>query len=181
MVETPRRIAGPGLLIVERPGLACVNLRGDARDAKFVRAVASVADLEPPQVPNTVASGLLASLIWLGPDEWLMTSETQHGDELARRLLQAFAGLRAAATEVGDGRIVYALSGVHARSVLARGCSIDLHPRVFRTGQCAQTLLAKAAVLIHQRAPEPLYDLHVARSFAGYAWEWLANAAREYA
>jgi len=174
-------MVGRHIVIAERSALACVNLRGNAGDAKFVRAVASVADLEPPRTPNTTVSGLLVSLLWLGPDEWLMTSETQRGDALAAGLRQALAGVHAAVTEVGDGRIVYAVSGVHARSVLAKGCSIDLDPRAFCVGQCAQTLLAKTAVLIHMRAPEPVFDVHVARSYADYAWAWLAQAAREYA
>lgn len=180
MAERLRRIERPGIVLAEQPPRAGIDLRGDVRDAKFTRAVASVIDLEPPRAPNTSASGLFASILWLGPDEWLVVSETQSGEELLARLRQALQGLHAAVTEVGSGRIVYAVAGMHAREVLAKGCAIDLHPRAFGPGRCAQTLLAKAAVLLHQRAPEPAFDVYVGRSYADYLWAWLDEAAREY-
>ena len=68
--------------------------------------------------------------------------------------------------------------------MLAKGCPLDLHPRAFTPGSCAQSLLAKADVLIHLRADDPrhgpTFDLYVARSFAHYLWAWLEDAGREY-
>jgi sarcosine oxidase subunit gamma len=68
--------------------------------------------------------------------------------------------------------------------VLAKGCPLDLHPRAFPPGACAQSLLAKVAVLIHlqddDRARGPSFDVYVARSFAHYLWMWLEDAGREY-
>ena len=63
--------------------------------------------------------------------------------------------------------------------MLAKGCSIDLHPRAFTRGRVVQTLLAKTAVLIHAKG-EASFDVHVPRSFADYAWAWLENAQAEY-
>ena len=174
-----RELKADGVEILERFPLACVNLRGAPNDSKFIRAVTSVTDVAPPTQPCTSVASLFCSILWLGPDEWLVISETQRGDEIAARLRQALRGQHSAVTEVGDGRIVCALSGVAARSVLAKGCSIDLHSRVFSTGQCVQTLLAKASVLIHARAADS-FEVYVARSFADYAWAWLENAIAQY-
>jgi sarcosine oxidase subunit gamma len=174
-----RALKGNGVEICERFPLACVNLRGAPSDARFFRAVTSVTDVPPPTQPCTSVAGLFVSILWLGPDEWLVISETQRGDEIAARLRQALRGIHSAVNEVGDGRIVCALSGVAARSVLAKGCPIDLHPRAFPTGQCVRTLLAKASVLIHARAADS-FEVHVARSFADYAWAWFENATAEY-
>ena len=175
-----RRIQSGSITLVERPVTACVDLRGNGRDERFVRAVSSVTDLAPPLEPGTTATGLFASLLWLGPDEWWLTSDSQSGGELAARLRQALRGVHAAVTEVGDGRIVYAVAGSRARDVLAKGTPLDLHPRALAPGRCAQTVLAKLSVLIHLRAADPVFDVYVARSHADYAWAWLANAAREY-
>ena len=49
------------------------------------------------------------------------------------------AGADAAAVDVGSGYTVLEISGAQAREALARGCPLDLHPRVFKTGQCAQS------------------------------------------
>ena len=74
---------------------------------------------------------------------------------------------------------VIRLAGAHARDTLAKGCPVDMHPRVFGPGQCAQTILARADMTIHQTADDT-YDIIVRRSFAEYVWTWLEDAAREY-
>ena len=35
-----------------------------------------------------------------------------------------------------------------------KGCSLDLHPRSFRPGQCAQTLLARGGIILPDTAKE---------------------------
>ena len=173
-------MTGDEIAIRRRPGRACINVRGDGSDPRFLRAVAGAADVSPPLAPCTSVSGLLASMLWLGPDEWLLVSETQAAAELAGSLGRALAGLHAAVTDVSDGFIVYALRGSNASVVLAKGCPIDLHPRRFAPARCARSLLAKVPVLIHLRADEPVFELYVARSYADYAWTWLLTAAREF-
>ena len=144
-----------------------------------MRAVASVTDVPPPLQACTSISGLFGSLLWLGPDEWLVVSESQVGGEIVARLRQALSGIPAAVTDVSDARIIYALAGEDARILLAKGCSIDFHAREFPPGRCVQTLLAKVAVLIHARTQS--FEVHVARSCADYAWAWLESAQAEFA
>ena len=74
---------------------------------------------------------------------------------------------------------VIRLAGSHAHQVLAKGCPLDMHRRVFKPGQCAQTILARADMIIHKTAEEA-YDIIVLRSFTEYVWTWLEDAAREY-
>ncbi len=64
--------------------------------------------------------------------------------------------------------------------MLAKGCPIDFHPRVFRAGHCAQSTYGKANVLVHQTSDAPAYDIYVERSFADYLWACLEDAAEEY-
>ena len=66
------------------------------------------------------------------------------------------------------------------RELLAKGCPLDLHPRAFDVGQCAQSHLAKAPILIRQLDREPSFEIVVRRSFADYFWLWLEDAAAEY-
>jgi sarcosine oxidase subunit gamma len=176
-----RRFVGRNLVIEERPERASIDLRGDPRDAHFVRAVDSVTDLRLPLEPCTSASGLLASTLWLGPDQWLVWSDTQAGEGLAQSLRTALRGMAAAVVDVSHARIVYAVGGSNARAVLAKGCSLDLHARAFPVGRCAQTLLAKVPILIQLAGTQPMFEIHVARSFRDYAWTWLQAAASEYA
>ena len=64
--------------------------------------------------------------------------------------------------------------------MLAKGCALDLHPRAFVPGRCAQTLLARAQVILEQLDDEPAYRLLVRGSFAGYVATWLLDAMEEF-
>jgi sarcosine oxidase subunit gamma len=129
-----------------------------------------------------VRGGLAA--LWLGPDAWLLTCPPDQTIQLAGRLRTALADVHAAVTDVSDGRVALRVAGPSARDVLAKGCPLDLHLRAFATGACAQSLLAKASVLIHLLGDDarrgPTFDLYVGRSFAHYILAWLEDAGREY-
>jgi sarcosine oxidase subunit gamma len=78
-------------------------------------------------------------------------------------------------------RIGLRLTGPRARDVLAKGCSIDLHPRVFRRESSAQTTLGQAGiVLLALSDGGDDYLMLVRSSFAGYLADWLLDAALEF-
>jgi sarcosine oxidase subunit gamma len=147
-------------------------------------AVGRTLDLLLPTEPNTTAGRGDLVALWLGPDAWLMTCPPDALAGHAGSLCKALSDVHAAVTDVSDGRVALRLSGPNARDVLAKGCPLDLHPRAFATGSCAQSLLAKASVLIHLLGDDaqrgPTFDVYVARSFAHYLFAWLEDAGREY-
>ena len=69
------------------------------------------------------------------------------------------------------------MSGAGARDLLAAGCGLDLHPRVFGPGRCAQTLLARVPVVLHQLSDAPQYRVLVRRSYARWLVDWMIDAA----
>ncbi|MGH6917627.1 MAG: sarcosine oxidase subunit gamma [Geminicoccaceae bacterium] len=172
-----------GIRLYERR-LGKIELRGDPGDRLFMAAVGRTLDVLLPGEPNTTAARGDLTALWLGPDAWLMTCPP---GELAAHIVslrEALADVHAAVTDISDGRVALRLGGPSARDVLAKGCPLDLHPRAFAAGRCAQSLLAKASVLVHLLAEDakrgPTFDLYVARSFAHYLWAWLEDAGREY-
>jgi len=64
--------------------------------------------------------------------------------------------------------------------VLAKGVSIDLHPRTFKTGDAAVTTASHLAVHLWQVADDPVYRLLVVRTYFDSLWRWLAQSAGEY-
>ena len=120
------------------------------------------------------------TVYWLGPDEWLLVTGRERRAALEAELRGALAGVRSAITDVSGGQTVVVLRGGHVRELLAKGCPLDLHPRAFDVGQCAQSHLAKAPILIRQLDREPSFEIVVRRSFADYFWLWLEDAAAEY-
>lgn len=159
-------MAEHGASLRELPLLPQVNLRAEPVDGL-------------PTQPNTVGERAGASVLWLGPDEWLLVGE--EGSGLTERGLRAELGEAAlAVTDVSGQRTVLELRGPGARDVLEQGCSLDLHPRHFGPGQCAQALLARADVILWQtEADPPAYRLLVGCSFAPYLAAWLRDAMSE--
>ena len=84
-----------------------------------------------PADPRAVeADGAL--LIWSGPDQFLVLSAREAGAAL-EKARSAFSGT-ASLSEQSDGRSLIRISGSKARDMLAKVCSLDLHPAVFPVG-----------------------------------------------
>lgn len=174
------RAGDAGVSLCERVRRGQLVLRGDASSRAFVSALRRVLGIGVPRTPNTVREKNDTVLLWLGPDEWLIVVPGGREAKLSAELRMALARQHTALTDVSDSRTVIGLTGRHAREVLMKGCSLDLHARAFAAGHCAQTRLARAHMLLHQIDDSPAYDIYVHRSFADYVWRWLENAANEY-
>lgn len=179
-----RTAAGAGVMLAEIPRRGQIALRGDGSKKAFRDAVARAVGIAPPDRPNLVAGPADLKLgpraLWLGPEEWLIATLPDATAATLGKLTEALADHHAATVDVSDARAIVHLSGPAARAVLAKGCSLDFHPLAFAPGQCGQSLLARAGVLIHQVSAEPVYEIYVARSLAHYLWAWLEDAAAEF-
>jgi sarcosine oxidase subunit gamma len=178
--RAPEGAAGAGLIVREAPFLGHLNLRGKAKDPHFADVVSGVMGDGLPIVPNTLTELNGNTMYWLGPDEWLIVTPDESRRPIEHDLRRALTAQHFALTDVSGGQTALHLHGSHVRDVLAKGCPIDFHPRVFGIGQCAQSHLGKAPVLIGQIEEQPHFELIVRRSFAEYLWAWLEIAAQEY-
>lgn len=188
--------------MAEIPFLAQFDLRADPGDRALMARLAAVIGVAPPTEPNTAVSTPDGAhhVLWLGPDEWLVIAAPGSAlrpapapalgpaPSLEAALAAAFDGAPGAVVDVSANRTMLSLVGPHARATLEHGCSIDLHPRAFGTGRCAQTMLARAAVILVRMAenptqvgphPPPEYRILVRPSFANYLVAWLADALSE--
>jgi sarcosine oxidase subunit gamma len=147
----------------------------EVRHRAQVNLRARLAGLPPPG--ESAREGHRTTL-GLGPDEWLVLGPYGTQQDIERELRDAIArsGDWGAVTDVSAQRTTFVLSTPRARDVLATGCSLDLHPRAFGPGRCAQTDLARASVVLHQVDDTPTYELLVAGSLAAYVAAWLADA-----
>ena len=159
--------------------IAYINLRGDPADAAFLDPIKLATGTSLPLTPNTIAIGD-NSIYWLGPDEWLLVVPVEQSDATKSALGEALQGQHTAVNDLSGGQITLRISGEKAAELLSKGCSLDLHPSVFSPGTCAQSGLAKAAVIISRHPTEPSFDLVVRRSFSDYLLQWLRRAGAEY-
>ena len=72
------------------------------------------------------------------------------------------------------------LSGELVREVLAKGIPLDLHPRKFKTGVIASTMISQMVVQIQQLDDRPTFQLMAFRSFAGSLLSWLTKSAAQF-
>lgn len=79
-------------------------------------------------------------------------------------------------TSLSHARTRLFIEGPAARAVLSQGIALDLHPDAFRCEGSALTALEDTPVLLHRTGPER-YELYVLRTYAGWIWEWLTDAA----
>ncbi len=169
-----------GVRLREVPFLAQVNLRADPDDAVLMARIGRALGFDLPTQPNTTVAGGDRSALWLGPNEWLVIGPAGTQGDLERLLRDALGEAFGSVVDLSANRTTLELRGPLAREVLMKGCAIDLHPRSFGTGRCAQTVLARAAVILEQASDEPTYRILVRGSFAIYLARWLIDAMAEY-
>ncbi|MFJ8636279.1 sarcosine oxidase subunit gamma [Streptomyces sp. NPDC093568] len=174
------RASRGAIRLAELPFLAQLNVRLDAKGAA-AEAVGLALDLPLPLQPNTaVRSGALTAL-WLGPDEWLLVGPPGTERDLESRIREAAGEEHVSVTDVSAQRTTLLVSGARAHDLLAHGCALDLHPRSFGPGRCAQTNLGRTqVVLVARDEPRAGFWVLVRSSFAGYLTDWLLDAATEY-
>lgn len=172
-------LAGLPIGASELPFLTQLNVRLDATSPATI-AIAAVLGGPLPTVACTASRFGEFEVLWLGPDEWLVLAPPGWETSLAAALREAIGSCDGAVTDVSAERTALELTGAHVREVLARGCSIDLHPKVKPIGSCVQTLLARTGVVIvvHDDSASDFLVL-VRASFADYLASWLIDACTE--
>lgn len=115
---------------------------------------------------------------WLGPDQWLLTSENKPVAEILEHIDGALAGQLYAATNMSSGYACFAISGPAARTILAMGCGIDMHETAFTVGRCVRTRFAQVPLIIVVTGNSD-FDLYLDRSYANYVQDWLTAAGKD--
>ncbi|MEQ8332991.1 sarcosine oxidase subunit gamma family protein [Nisaea sp.] len=172
------RFDGPGIHLTERTPFSVVQLeaRADAIPA-LSEALEAATGTAPSLTPNQSAGTGRPRILATGTGRWLVV-EPEHRDLAAH--LRGTLPDTVAVTDLGHARTVLRLSGRDARTLLAKGCSIDMHPSAFLTDTSRMTGLFHAACLIDCRSAEPVFDIYVHRSYAVHLFEALLDGALEY-
>ncbi|WP_060905806.1 sarcosine oxidase subunit gamma [Streptomyces scabiei] len=174
------RASGGAIRLAERPFLTQLDVRLDPKGAA-ADAAGLALGLPLPLEPDTVVRAGELTALWLGPDEWLLVGPPGGARELENRIREAAGEEHISVTDVSAQRTTVLVAGAGARDLLAHGCSLDLHPRAFGPGRCAQTTLGRTqVVLVAREEPGAGFWVLVRSSFAGYLADWLLDAATEY-
>jgi sarcosine oxidase, subunit gamma len=167
-----------GFQVTVNPFLTMTVLRFQP-DGSAADAVIAALGVTPPTQPNTWVQGAAGKVIWLGPDEWLVISDLVAMSTQETDLRAAVTPSGGAAVDVSGQRVTLTLRGRHLRDVLAKGCALDLHPTVFRSGSSAQTTLGLAGIVLFAGDDSDELTVLVRQSFANYLADWLIDASAE--
>jgi sarcosine oxidase, subunit gamma len=132
-----------------------------------------------PLETGTVTSGRV-EMIALGPSEWLILTPVNGPTSLLKILSDVFVGSRFVATSFSSGLSRIRLTGPHARELLSKACSLDVHPAVLKPGRAPRARFAGMPVVI-RCVDDVTFDLIVTLSFRDYLLSWLADAELEFA
>jgi sarcosine oxidase, subunit gamma len=154
------------------------DLAGFAHEVEFpvqidVRVDASAAASVFPRNANTWLAVGDREVLWLGPDEWLVVGPYGTERAIAAELERALAGTHHSVVDVSAARVVIELGDDDRFEILSAGCGLDLHPRAWRDGMCAQTLLARIPVILQER--EASTRVFVRPSFVNHLVDWFVH------
>jgi methylglutamate dehydrogenase subunit D len=168
----------PPITLYERRDLQLCTIAALDKAGKLDEVVEKATGLKLPRGPKRVSADGLA-LIGTAPGQWLAVAEDDASRKKLESLVESLVG-HAAITEQSHSKAVIRISGIRSRDALAKGCSLDLHPRVFAVGDGATTPVALIDCQIWQIDDTPTYDLAVPSSFAESFWAWLTSSAAEF-
>ena len=173
-----RRVSPPGVTVRELTAftLATIIARRGKAAAASQQALASHGAALPDQ-PRVTGSNDFA-FVWSGPAQWLALGPP--AAQPIEHVLGTTLGAQASIFDQSGSRRLLELRGPRVRDALAKGMSLDLHPRAFKTGDAAVTTASHLGVHLWQVADEPVYRLLVVHTYFDSLWRWLAASAAEY-
>lgn len=117
--------------------------------------------------------------LWLGPDRWLLVSNSTTPDVIVRNCNESLTGILHNTVDYSAGLVVFRIVGQNASQLLASGSGVDFRPGNFPVGACCRTRLAQVAAVIVAEAPKT-YDIYVDRSYENYLADWLSESVSIY-
>lgn len=170
-------VAG-GLSLQEVAFTTQISLRVAPGSAGYDAVVAATGVGLPEKVGQVAGEVCGVSVLWLGPDEFLVTAPED--SSLPATLETALGENPGQVVDLSANRAVLELSGVKAPLVLRKSCPADLHPRSFAVNQAITTSLANIPVLLW-RTGEESWRIMPRASFTEHTVHWLIDAMLEFA
>ncbi len=157
--------------------LTVLSLRGEG--CAIAAAVEQALGVAYPLNANTTQAKNNTRLVWVSPDDCFVIAPHGQAAKLETTLRDSLQGQHFAVTDVSSGYHLLSLTGFGARTLLAQGCPLDLHPSKFGVGQCAGSHFFKASLWLWPVCDGSKYELLIRRSFAPYVSTLIQKASLE--
>ena len=166
-----------GVEIQELPFINKINVRIDINDNKNIIKCGKLINAILPVQPNTYVTNDNVKVIWLGPNEWLITNN----QNLYKNLKNEIGDIQASVTDVSENRTVIRISGDQIFKLLSKFLVLDLENNLPNESSCAQTLFVKVPVLLvrnNNRKQIPELDIFVNRSHSNYVYNLIVDGTQ---
>ena len=164
--------------IQELPFVKKINLRFDPNNQDYMSLCSKILENIIPIKPNTYIQNEKLSIIWLGPNEWLIVSNDEN--DPCEKLNDQIGDLETSVTDVSENRTIIRVSGKKINILLSKFLVLDLEKNLSTTGLCAQTLFVKVPVLLlrNNNNEVPEVDIFVNRSYSKYIYDLLVDGTK---
>jgi len=164
-----------GLTVEVETNYNFLIIRGSSKDNEFLMHAEELFGQSLPLDFNIFNVGEHV-MYWMSPNEWLVASQS----DIKGLIKNIKSEVNMHAIDQTGGLVQMTLQGKNVRDILAKGCTLNVDEGVFLQGQCAQTGLSKANILLSLIDGSPKFNLIVRRSYAEYVVRWLEHAGGEF-
>jgi heterotetrameric sarcosine oxidase gamma subunit len=170
-----------GVIAQVRQGLGLAKILARKNEAAaLAQNVQAHFNCALPTSPRRTCGNDIA-VIGIGPGSWLAMCENG-GNDFANSL-KPILGSFAAISDQSDAYGIFRLTGPALRAALSKLVPIDIHDRVFKVGDVAETIARHVGILfwrLEDIAGSPVFDIAVARSFSASLRHALIQSAAEF-
>ena len=178
------KIEKNGISIQELPFVEKINLRGDTKDRDFMSNAGAVLDILIPTEPNTKIQNKDLQVIWLSPNEWLLSFLNEnHFFRILEELNNKLNPEKTSITDISENKTVIRIEGNHTTELLRKFIVLDIDNALNSNLRVAQTIFVKIPVLIirnHHDQEKQSFDIHVNRSHSNYLRELLLDGCTQF-
>lgn len=170
-----------GVTIEELSLSGKINIRGKSSDKEFMKNIGSVLNLVLPIEPNVRIFNNNISIMWLGPNEWLVITPENEKDGIISLLKSNLNPQKTAITDVSFNRTILRLEGEKVFTLLSKFLVANLEKILKTNFSVAQSIFIKIPVLFvrNNTDEEPTsLDLHLNRSHTKYVYELLVDGSK---
>ena len=158
-----------------------INIRGKSSDKEFMKNIGSALNLVLPIEPNVRIFNNNISIMWLGPNEWLVITPENEKDGIISLLKSNLNPQKTAITDVSFNRTILRLEGEKVFTLLSKFLVANLEKILKTNFSVAQTIFIKIPVLFVRNNTDEesiSLDLHLNRSHTKYVYELLVDGSK---
>ena len=121
------KIEKNGISIEELPFVGKLNLRGNPKDKDFLSNVDSILKTVIPLDPNTKIQNKDFQVIWLSPNEWLLSFiNNDIFIEILNKLYNQLDPEKTSVTDISENKTIIRIEGSHTSELLRKFMVIDI-------------------------------------------------------